>query len=271
MHLLHAGHGVLGLARPAPDPHRYAAPPERGERRLVGGVVSRVDDDRRTRSEGGPDAIDDPARGRALAPPDVGDEVEDGAARNHPEVGHALRDMRREGPRLVPSRRSDPPVVEAHREPLELDVRAGYRRRAPRKRAARGGDPRDAGARVAEAQAAALDLEAVAAAIDDAVEADARPNVPERPARQDGEPGPLAGGEPREGRPNRDGQYRSAWPCDDRCQRPVVVEDREEAGAAIELALQALEEAGREAQEALTAGSSSGIRVSSLSNNPAQR
>jgi hypothetical protein len=124
---------------------------------------------------------------------------------------------------------------------------------------------------MAEAQTGALDLETVTAAVDDVVEADACSDVTERAAREDHEPDPLARREARQRRPDGRREHRRARGGDDRGQGPVVVEDREEGDTASELSLKAREKAGREAQDALTAGASSGIRASSLSSNPAQR
>ncbi len=125
--------------------------------------------------------------------------------------------------------------------------------------------------RMTEAQGASLDLKPVAAAVDDVIEADARSDVPEGAAREDREAGSLTGGEPRERRPHRWRECGGLQRGDDRRERPIVVEDRNETGVAPEFLLQTREEAVRNAQEALTPIASTGIRFNSLSRSPAHR
>ena len=163
------------------------------------------------------------------------------------------------------------PVVKAHCEPLEVDVRTRERRCAHDEYPASVGDSRRVGTRVTKVEAGAFELETVTAAVDDTADVHARPHIPERPARQNHETDPLARREARERCPNRGRERRRARRRDDRRQRPVVVQDREEAGAAPERVLKAREETGGEAQEDLATAGSTGIRASSLSSSPAHR
>src|SRR2546422_6594892 len=77
LHLPDVTHAVVRGARSVADSDGQRAPFQRGERRLVGGVVTRVEDDGTAARERPSGAVRDPARRRALAPADPWDEVED--------------------------------------------------------------------------------------------------------------------------------------------------------------------------------------------------
>src|SRR5207244_10316712 len=86
-------------------------------------------------------------RGLALAPADPWHEVEDLATGDERQAGDAAEHARHQLAYRAATRRRDPPVVEAHREPLELDARArdrvgGGGQRAPRRDEAGGADDR---------------------------------------------------------------------------------------------------------------------------------
>src|SRR2546425_4671285 len=211
------------------------------------------------------------SRGLALAPADPWDEVENLATGDEREAGDAAEHARHELAHRAAPRRRDPPVVEAHREPLELDARArdrvgGGGQRAPRRDEAGGADPP-----VTEGETAAPDLQPVAPTVDDVVEGDPGPDVRQRAPREDRQAGPVARRQTLERRPHRRCQDRRLRRRHDRGQRPVVVEDGHQTGAARELALETREETGRHGQDALTPGVSTGIRESSLRRSPAQR
>ena len=126
-------------------------------------------------------------------------------------------------------------------------------------------------ARVTEAEAAARDLEPVAAAVHDAVQRDARAQIGEAPARQDRETSPAGAGEAREGRSHRWREDGGARRGNQRRQRSVVVEDHHETGALPELPVETVEETHRKTQDAFAPVVSTGILASSLSKSPAHR
>src|SRR2546428_10450010 len=89
LHLPAVTHAVVRGARSVADSDGQRAPFQRGERRLVGGVVARVEDDATATRERPSGAVHDPARGLALAPADPWDEVEDLATGDEREAGDA--------------------------------------------------------------------------------------------------------------------------------------------------------------------------------------
>src|SRR2546430_11261 len=89
---------VLRDARSVADPDGQRAPLQRGERRLVGGVVARVDHDGPAASQRPSRAAGDPAGGLALAPTDPRHEVEDLTPGDERQIRHAAQHTRREVP-----------------------------------------------------------------------------------------------------------------------------------------------------------------------------
>src|SRR5207245_1989504 len=102
--------------------------------------------------------------------------------------------------------------------------RRGVRRRGRR------GDAGWRGGRWAKAQPAAGDPEAVAAAVEHAVERDARAKVGQAAAGQDGQAGAVGPGEPREVRADRRREEGGAGRGDKRGQGPAEVEDHDTPG-----------------------------------------
>src|SRR5437879_12412915 len=124
---------------------------------------------------------------------------------------------------------------------------------------------------MAEGEAPALDLEAVTATVDDVVDRDPGSDTCQRAPREDRQAGAVARCQTQEGGPHRRREDRRPRRRDDRGQRPVVVEDRHETGAARELTLETREETRRHGQDVLTPGVSTGILDSSRRRSPAQR
>src|SRR5207245_10064180 len=122
--------------------------------------------------------------------------------------------------------------------------RRGVRRRGRR------GDAGWRGGRWAKAQPAAGDPEAVAAAVEHAVERDARAKVGQAATGQDGQAGAVGPGEPREVRADRRREEGGAGRGDQRRQGSVVVEDHDETGALPELPVETVEETHRKTQDA---------------------
>lgn len=261
--------------RPAPaaDLDPEDAPPERPEDVGVRGVIPCVD------REDAP-----PARVRADLPQETPhrrgfpatagrDEVPYPLALDDPEARLA-RDASDPSLESADGGRRHAPVVDGERVLLGLEPRApvsgeegveASRRRAEPRPGRRGG-----GVRVAERRPAKL--EAVAAAVDDPRKADPPPKVFEGPAGDDRQPDSPIGGEPPERASDRRVKTGCLWAGHNGRERPVEVEDEEEARARAERPREpVLESAERPAQGDGVREASTGSRQSSPSRRPAQR
>jgi len=266
-------HRVLGPTSLRAHPDGEPPPLQRSERRLVSGVIPRVEDHPRAGAKPRRQPLGDPPCRPPLVPVDARQELEDVLSRQGREARRVSPQSGCHARQLLPQVARHPPVMEADRESFALEKGPGEAMELPRQGAYRRPDPGGSrsGFGMPESNTRPLDLQAVAAPVDHPCQTDPAPDVGKRPAREDRKPHPRAFRKLPKGLPDGGRESGGLGPGDDRRQGAVVVQNQDETGPPDELAPEALSEPAREAQDALAPSTSSGIRASSLRSRPAHR
>lgn len=223
--------------------------------------------------------IPDQAEGLRLSPMPRWDEIPDLLARQGRE-GRLGGDPLDPPVERRPAGRTEPPIVHGQRKPLPLE--AGARKPGGDRFQGSSGPPNPRverrGQRMSEAETGPIDLESVAAAVQDSPQAYPVSEVNEGPSREDREADAGVGGETSQRLPDRRGEPCRVGAADQGHEGAVEVQDQAQGRPRCQLAREARLEgteafAGRRAtaQRSRAPRSPTGKRDSSVSRRPAQR
>ena len=258
-----------------PDPPR----PQRPEGFRIGGIVPGVDREERHAAPSVPRVTSNQVHGLRLAPMARREEIPDLFPWEHREshLGRYPLDPPAECPELG---RPHSAIVHGQGNPLLFQVGPGELRDHPVEDSGRRANPpaNGRGEGMAEPETGPVNLETVAAAVDDSLDTHPACDVGEGPAGEDHKPDVGVARQSSERPPDRGVEPCRVGTVHDGRKRTVEVEDEEEGGSRFEFGPESFLERAegsrvrREvAQRSLAPSSPTGKRDSSLSRWPAQR